>query len=192
MGNNRKQQPKLLNSLSILTGSGLLIVHYMWILTGLRGGLMGTSWSVRSYSWVGADPSTNTGCAEDGMTVGLRTWGSADQEIDVTHQWTLSAQKAKCILSCIRRTMNKCQAGDSTLLLHSQETPYGVLCSALGLQMQGLGPVGVSVMEDWKDGQRPGALLWGQPERAEIVQLREEKALGRRLFSFLVPKGPYK
>lgn len=65
-------EPKLLNSLSILTGSGLLIVHYIWIFTSLRGGPMGTSWSVRSCSWSGTVPSTNTGCAENGLRAGLR------------------------------------------------------------------------------------------------------------------------
>ena len=68
--------------------------------------------------------------------------------------------------------------GDSAPLLHSGETPLGVLCPALELPAQeGHGAIGVGPGEGHKDDPR-APLLLGKAEGLGAVQPGEEKAPG--------------
>ena len=55
-----------------------------------------------------------------------------DKKLNMTQQCALAAQKANYILGCIKRSNQQVEGGDSAPLFHSDETPPGVLCSALG------------------------------------------------------------
>ncbi|GAB0195605.1 hypothetical protein GRJ2_002025800 [Grus japonensis] len=82
-----------------------------------------------------------------------------DEELNMSQQCALPAQKANHILGCIKRGVTS-RLREVILPLHSDETPSGVLCSALGSSVQeGHGPVGVSPEEGHKDAQRAGAPL---------------------------------
>jgi len=55
-----------------------------------------------------------------------------DENLNMTQQCTLADQKANHILGCIKSSMtSRSEGGDSVPLLHSGETPPGVLCLAL-------------------------------------------------------------
>ncbi|GAB0192850.1 hypothetical protein GRJ2_001750300 [Grus japonensis] len=81
-----------------------------------------------------------------------------DEELDMTWQCVLAAQKANCILGCIKRSM--ASRSREVILLCSGETPPGVLCPALGSSVQERhGSVGASPEEGHKNDQRAGAPL---------------------------------
>ena len=81
------------------------------------------------------------------------------------------------------------EGGDSAPLLHSGETPPGVLHPALEPSAQeGHGAVGAGPVEGYKNDQR-APLLWGKAERVGAVQSGEEKAARRPYCGLLVVKG---
>ena len=69
----------------------------------------------------------------------------------------------------------------TTTLLHSSETPPGVLRPAREPSAQEIhGPIGAGPEEGHKNDQRDGTpLLWGKADRVGAVQLGGEKASGR-------------
>jgi len=86
------------------------------------------------------------------------------------------------------------EGGDSATLLHSGESPPGVLCPAPELSAQDRrGPVGAGPEEGCQNGLRAGTpLQWGKAERVGAVQPGEKKAAGTPYCSLLVPEGAYK
>ena len=81
--------------------------------------------------------------------------------------------------------------GDSAPLLHSGETPPGVLHPTLELSAQERhGPVGMGPEDGHKDDLRAGThLLWEKAERIGAPQPWEEKALGTPSSGLPVPEG---
>ncbi|PKU42453.1 rna-directed dna polymerase from mobile element jockey-like [Limosa lapponica baueri] len=112
-----------------------------------------------------------------------------DERLNMSWQCALAAQKANCILCCIKRSMAS-RSREVILPPCSGETPPGILQAALESSTQeGHGPVWTGPVEGHKNGQRAGApLLQGQAERAGVVQPGEEKALGRPYGSLPVLK----
>ena len=77
-----------------------------------------------------------------------------DERLSVSWHSELAAQKANCILGCIKKSV---KGGDSALLLCSRETPPGVLHPDLGVPTQeGHGVVGAGPEEGHEDYQRAG------------------------------------
>ena len=79
-----------------------------------------------------------------------------DGNLDMSQQCALTAQKANCILSCIKRSMTR-RAGEVILPLYTGEASPGVLCPDVESSVQeGHGPVGAhpeaSHRNDAKDG----------------------------------------
>ncbi|GAB0177004.1 cAMP-dependent protein kinase inhibitor alpha [Grus japonensis] len=82
-----------------------------------------------------------------------------DEELDMSRQRVLAAQKANHILGCIKRSMAR-RSREVILPLCSGETPPGVLCSALGPSAQERhGPVGAGPEEGHKNDQKDGTPL---------------------------------
>lgn len=81
-----------------------------------------------SYSWVVPVPGTPTGWVKKWLRAALwRDLGvMVDEKLNVSHQCALRAQKAKCILGCIHRSVDS-RAGRGILSLCSHETPPRVL-----------------------------------------------------------------
>lgn len=80
---------------------------------------------------------------------------------------------------------------DCSPLFCPHEDPSGVLHRVLGPSAQETcGTIGWGLKEDSEDNQRAWAcLLWREIDRAGLVLLGEEKALGRAHCSFPVIKG---
>ena len=94
--------------------------------------------------------------------------------MNVSCQCVLAAQKAKCILGYIKRSVTS-RWREVILLLWA---PTWSTASSSGAPTQGHWAVGSDPEESHEDEQRAGApLLWGQAERAGVLQPREEKAV---------------
>jgi len=77
-----------------------------------------------------------------------------DEKLSMTHQCALAAQKANCILGCIKRSVAS-RSRKVTLPLCSGETSPGVLRPALELSThEGHGPVGVGPEKSHKNQER--------------------------------------
>jgi len=114
------------------------------------------------------------------------------KKLSMTQQCALTAQKANCILGCIKRSVVS-RFRELILPLCSGETPHGVPHPALEPPAhERHGPVGAAPEEGHKNDPRAGApLLWGKAERVGAVQPGEEKALGRPYCGISEHKGGY-
>ncbi|PKU48494.1 rna-directed dna polymerase from mobile element jockey-like [Limosa lapponica baueri] len=84
-----------------------------------------------------------------------------DEKLDMSWQYALAAQKANCILGCIKRSVSS-RSREVILPLYSAlvRPPPGVLCPALESSTQeGHGPVGTGPAEGHENHQRAGAPL---------------------------------
>ncbi|GAB0179883.1 cAMP-dependent protein kinase inhibitor alpha [Grus japonensis] len=85
-----------------------------------------------------------------------------DKKLHMSRQCELAAQKANCVLGCIKRGVTS-RSREVILPLYStlmRETPPGVQCPALGAPVQERhGAVGVSPEEGHEADQRAGAPL---------------------------------
>ncbi|GAB0187207.1 hypothetical protein GRJ2_001186000 [Grus japonensis] len=80
-----------------------------------------------------------------------------EEKLNMSRQCALAAQKAICILGCIKRSVTS-RSREVILPLCSGETPPGILCPPPGSPVQDRhGAVGASPEEGYKDDQRAGA-----------------------------------
>ena len=84
-----------------------------------------------------------------------------NEKLDMSQKYALAAQKASCILGCIKRSVvSRLLAGDSAALLCSGETSPGALRPALEPSAQeGHGAVGAGPEEGHQNNQRAGTPL---------------------------------
>ncbi|PKU34056.1 rna-directed dna polymerase from mobile element jockey- hypothetical protein [Limosa lapponica baueri] len=84
-------------------------------------------------------------------------WVLVDEKFNMSRQCVLTAQKANCVLGCIKRRVAS-RLREVMLPLCSCKTPPGVLHPALGPQiLEEHRPVGGGPEDDYKDDQRGGA-----------------------------------
>jgi len=104
-----------------------------------------------------------------------------DEKRDMTWQCALIAQKANCILGCIKSSVASKSREVIATVLRSGETSPGVLHLALEPSAQeGQGATGACPEEGHKNDPRAGTpLLGGKAERVGVVQPGEGKAPGR-------------
>ncbi|GAB0180449.1 mitochondrial enolase superfamily member 1 [Grus japonensis] len=82
-----------------------------------------------------------------------------DNKLNMSRQCVLAAQKANCVLGCIKRGVTS-RLREGILLLYSHETPPGVLCPALGApEQERHGAIGASPEEGHEADRRAGAPL---------------------------------
>ena len=82
-----------------------------------------------------------------------------DERLDMSRQCALAAQRANCVLGCIKRSVAS-RAREVILLLCSGETSPGVLRSALEPSAQeGHGTVGAGPKEGYRNDSKAGAPL---------------------------------
>ena len=114
-----------------------------------------------------------------------------DGKLDVFKQCALEAQKANCILCCIKRSVaSRAREGRIALLLCGGEASSGVLRPGVESSVQERhGPVGAHPKEEHKNGPRDGTPPYEDGLRAAAVQPGEEKALGRAESGLSVSEG---
>ncbi|PKU36391.1 hypothetical protein llap_13305 [Limosa lapponica baueri] len=83
-----------------------------------------------------------------------------DEKLNMSQQFALAAQKANCILGCVKRSM-AIRSREVTLPLYSTLVrPHLEYCIQLwGPQHKGHGSIGVSPEEGHEDDERAGAPL---------------------------------
>ncbi|GAB0179565.1 mitochondrial enolase superfamily member 1 [Grus japonensis] len=86
-----------------------------------------------------------------------------DEKLNMSRQHVLAAQKASCILGCIKRSVaSRSREVILPPLFCPYETPSGVLCPALEFSVQERhGPVGTSPEKGHKNDQRGGTMRTG-------------------------------
>ena len=118
-----------------------------------------------------------------------------EEQLDMSWQRVLAAQKAHHIMGCIKRSVGSRSREGILPLCSTRVRPHLESCVQLWSPQH---RKDMDLLE-WvqrratKNGQRAGTpLLWGKAERVGAVQLGEEKAAWRPCSSLPVPEGAYK